>query len=605
MAYRSLRHKFLHLHEATDLRRTLRAAHIPIAADRYCTLMIAGTIVSLLCYLGIIAYLSTNQLEISFFSVVPDVASRVFLFLLMVPGVFFALYAYPSIVAAGRKTRIELDLPHAITYMQALSTTLTLYEVIRKVGEESNLFGEVSREFGMIVRDVEIFGDDLHTAMRSLISVTPSEKFGEFLNDLISLSDSGGSISTFLAARSDHFRENARMEMAMTLKTIEIMAEVYVTAFVAGPIALIIMLVSQDLAGTGTLTDLMPLLYVGLPGGAAVMIALLYLLIPGDSLTISRQEVKEFEYAAEATALADPSADDTFARRVRSKKSYLRALDVLRHPLRYYVADYTYSVFFGFVAAGTSAYLLLNGPYGDVFEPYRFEVSVSLVIIAFMLPVLVAYEGRRWYVSRVEAQIPEFLRGLSDMKDIGMTLQGAIHRISGAKMGVLTTELRVVSSDIKRGSSLNTALVRMEERIGLVSVKRVVSLVMRASQVTDNLREILMIAIGDFEHYLRMKKERFNTAFTYVMIVYLSFGIFLYTAYQLNGAFIVSFIGMGGASPDISGSLTDMFRISIILGTISGIMAGQFSTSSILAGFKHVVVFLLAAIWLFVYFIGV
>lgn len=605
MAYTSLRSRFLHLHEATALRRSLRAARIPVAADRYFTFVVAATIASSLCYLGIFAYLSMNDLEISFFSVLPDVASRLLLFLAMVPGVFFALYSYPSLVAAGRKTRIELDLPHAVTYMQALSTTLTLYEVIRKVCEESNLFGEVSREFGVIVRDVEIFGDDLHTAMRSLISVTPSEKFGEFLNDLISLSDSGGSVSAFLAARSDHFRENARMEMAMTLKTIEIMAEVYVTAFVAGPIALIIMLVSQNLAGTNTLTNLMPLLYVGLPAGAAVMIGLLYVLIPGDSLSISRQEVKEFEYAAEATALTDPSADNKFAKRIRSKKTYLRVFDIIRHPLRYYVADYAYSAFLSFVAAGTIAYLLLNGPYRTVFEPYQFEVSVSLIIIAFMLPLLVAYEGRRWYVSRIEAQMPEFLRGLSDMKDIGMTLQGAIHRISGAKMGVLTSELRVVSTDIRRGSSLNTALVRMEERIGLVSVKRVVSLVIRASQVTDNLREILMIAISDFEHYLKMKKERFNTTFTYVMIVYLSFGIFLYTAYQLNGAFIVSFVGLGGLTPDISGSLTDMFRISIILGTISGIMAGQFSANSILAGFKHSIIFLLVAIWLFVYYIGV
>ncbi|RXE56585.1 secretion system protein [Methanoculleus taiwanensis] len=602
--YGRLRHKFLHLHETTDLRRTLRAAHIPVAADRYCTFMILGTVLSLLGFIAINTYLSANRFEVTLFSVIPDLPARVILFMLMVPGLLFALYFYPSIVAAGRKTRIDFDLPHAVTYMQALSTTLTLYEVLRKVCEEAALFGEVSREFGTIVRDVEVFGDDLTTAMRSLIAITPSETFGDFLNDLISLSDSGGSVTAFLAARSDQFRENARQEMAMTLKTIEIMAEVYVTAFVAGPIALIIMLISQNLAGTGTLQYIMPLIYGGLPAGAIVMILLLYLLVPGDPLSISRQEVKEVEYGSEVSAAVDPSADTKFTKSIRSKKTYLRVLGVLRHPLRHYIADYTFSVAAGVLTTAILAYLFFIGPFQDFFGVYQMEATFCLLIIGFMIPVLVAYEGRRWYVSRVEAQIPGFLREVSDMKDIGMTLQGAIHRISRAKMGVLTSELCVVSFDIKRGSSLNTALVRMEERIGLVSVKRVISLVVRASQVTDNLREILTIAISDFEHYLKMKKERFNTTFTYVMIVYLSFGIFLYTAYELNGAFLSSFVALGGTSLNVSENLTDMFRISIILGTISGIMAGQFSANSILAGFKHAILFLLAAIWLFVYHIG-
>lgn len=605
MTYSALRNKFLHLHEYTPLRQSLRAARIPISADRYCTWMIILTITSALCYVGMMYYLYTNNLEISIASIIPDLLSKLILFVLMVPGVFTAIYTYPSIVAAGRKTKIDLDLPHAITYMQALSTTLTLYEVIRKVVEEENLFGEVSREFGVIVRDVELFGDDLHTAMKSLISITPSESFGEFLNDLISLSDSGGSVSAFLAARSEQFRENARIEMSMTLKTIEIMAEVYVTAFVAGPIALIIMLVAQNMAGTDSLSSLMPLLFFGLPAGAAVMIALLSILIPGDSLTISRQELRDFEYSHDIAQSQDKSADERFVKKIRSKKILMKILDVLRHPLRYYIADYTYSVCLGLLAAMATGYLLIGGNYADLFIPYHFEVTVSLLIISFMIPVLIAYEGRRLYISRIEAQIPEFLRGLCDMKDIGMTLQGAIHRISGSKMGVLSSELRVVSSDIRRGSSMNTALVRMEERIGLVSLKRIISLVLRASQVTDNIRETLMIATSDFEHYLKIKKERFNSTFTYVMIVYLSYGIFLYTAFQINGAFIASFLDLRGAVPDVSGNLIDMFRISIILGTISGIMAGQFSANSILAGFKHVIIFLVAAIWLFVFYIGV
>jgi flagellar protein FlaJ len=229
------------------------------------------------------------------------------------------------------------------------------------------------------------------------------------------------------------------------------------------------------------------------------------------------------------------------------------------------------------------------------------QVAICLIIIGFMAPVALAYEGRRWYVRNIEAHLPDFLRELSDMKDVGITLHESIQRISGAKLGVLSSELSLASRDIESGAYVNTALVRMEERIGLVSVKRAISLLVRASEITTNLRQIFIIAITDFEYYLKLKRERANTTIVYVMIIYLSFGIYLYTAYQLNVPFLSAFTGPGlQMTFDTRGNLTEMFNIGIILATFSGIMAGQFSSNSILAGFKHSIVLLVATLALFV-----
>jgi flagellar protein FlaJ len=46
-----------------------------------------------------------------------------------------------------------------------------------------------------------------------------------------------------------------------------------------------------------------------------------------------------------------------------------------------------------------------------------------------------------------------------------------------------------------------------------------------------------------------------------------------------------------------------MFRIGIVLALFSGLMAGQLSANSILAGFKHAILLLLGAIILFDYII--
>ncbi len=121
-----------------------------------------------------------------------------------------------------------------------------------------------------------------------------------------------------------------------------------------------------------------------------------------------------------------------------------------------------------------------------------------------------------------------------------------------------------------------------------------------ASEITDRLPDILTIAIGDLDHYLKMKLKRFNVSFVYLAIIYLSFGIYLYCSYQLNDAFVASFEEMD-VTFDITGNLQDMFRMGIIIGGFSGIMAGQLSANNILAGLKHTVAFLAASIVLFVY----
>jgi flagellar protein FlaJ len=323
--------------------------------------------------------------------------------------------------------------------------------------------------------------------------------------------------------------------------------------------------------------------------------------LPSERLDITRTVVTETEYAT-GVPLDDgmPGIPDRFARKMKSTRSRIHVQEVLRHPLRHYIADFRFGIGLGAALAAVMTFFFWNGTIAALVPKYPFEVFICFLCIAALTPVMVAFELRRRYIHRVEEQVPGFLRELADLKDIGMTLQGAIHLISGSKIGLLSSELRVVSDEVKWGSPVSSALVRMEERIGVLMIKRAISLIVRASEVTDYIRDILIIAIGDMEHYLKMKSDRFTTSFAYIMIIYLSFGIFLYTAYVLNVSFISSFEKLNTAI-DISGSVLDMFRIAIILGLFSGIMAGQLSAANIMAGFKHSILFLAATVVMFVY----
>ena len=589
----------------------LRSAHMGTVPENYLRTIRRDLAMTAAGILALYLFFSFSgfDLEILMFST-SGLLFWILLFLVLVPGQYAFRVYYPVLLAHGRRTRIELDLPYAISYMQALSTTMPPFDMIRKVYEESDMFGEVSREFGMIVRDVELFGDDLITAMRHLQHVTPSPALRDFLNDLGIVFDSGGDITAYLGAKTEFFREQAKRELELVLKTIEIMAEVYVSAFVAGPIALIIMIVAQGMTNASTMDWLLPMMYVVIPVGAVIMIWLLSVMLPPENLEITRKEIVEPLFASNLREVESEqgrgSTRETteFFRIIENRRQWHRILRRVKNPLRAYITNYDYGIIAGGMVAAVIALLFMAGWFDALFPHNVLEAVICLLIIGFMAPVALAYEGRRWYVRNVESHLPEFLRELADMKDIGLTLQESIRRISGAKLGLLSSELSVASRDIETGANVNSALVRMEERIGLVSVKRAISLLVRASEITTNLRQIFMIAITDFEYYLRLKSERANTTIVYVMIIYLSFGIYLYTAYQLNVPFLSSFQENSlNITMDLSGNITNMFHIGIILGAFSGIMAGQFSSNSILAGFKHSIVLLAAALVLFTFFI--
>ncbi len=586
-----------------ELAHSLLSAHIPIPASRYLQYGLIVTLLAGFLYIFSALLLSLFGIEANILPFLPYGVTALLGFIAAVGLLLLAICLYPLLLAQGRRTRIEMDLPHAVTYMQALSSTLTLYGIFRSVYEAGDLYGEVSKECGLIVRDVEVFGLDLLTAMRNVQEVTPSANFKELINDLGLVYRSGGNLTNFFNSKSETYRELARQEQESLLQILEMVAEVYVTAFVAGPIAIIIMLVAQNLAGQSQLSGIMPLMYLGLPLGAIALIFILYVLLPPDNLDVARREIRESEFGVEILDTdAGDKPDPTFLKNLESRKRWLRFLEVLRHPGIFFISDYTVGAVIG---TGLLVALFLGyrfGSFGSIFPSYTLEVFLCLAVIAAVVPVMIAYEMRRRYVMAIEKQLPEFLAEIADMRDIGMTLQGANFMISNTRMGVLSHEIKGAAEELRFGSSVSSALVRMEERIGLVSVKRAISLLVRASEVTDYIREILTIAINDLQHYIKMKAKRLNVSFVYLAVIYLSFGIYLYSAYQLNVAFISSFSAYDVAF-DISANVREMLHVGIILGFFSGIMAGQLSSNSILAGFKHVCLMLAATVILFVYII--
>lgn len=233
-------------------------------------------------------------------------------------------------------------------------------------------------------------------------------------------------------------------------------------------------IVAQGMTNSQEMEWILPMMYIIIPAGAIVMIWILSLMLPPETLEVTRKQVVEQDFGSgipgigAGTLPGDITKNQDFIRRIEAQKQRNYVLERLKNPLRTYITSYDYSLVGAMILAGIISGLWYIGWFETVFSHNPFEGFLCVAIIGFMVPIVIAYEGRRWYVRNVEAHLPEFLRELSDMKDIGITLQEAIHRISGAKLGVLSSELSVASRDIQSGVYVNSALVRMEERIGLV-----------------------------------------------------------------------------------------------------------------------------------------
>ncbi len=493
---------------------------------------------------------------------------------------YAAMVAYPFLRARARSARIDVKLPHAVTYMQAFCDVLPLYDVFLTVYREKELYGEVSEEFGFVVRDVELLGYDILTAMKRLASETPSQSLAEFLEGLVVAFESGESLKSYMATKIRHMRGIAARQSELNLKTLEILAEVYVVLFVALPIFLIVTIYAMNFAGKGVGWEYYAYLHLFLPLGSVAMIAVIDTLNVKEDLSVAR-------IVRRGSVFPRSIVSDTVRSRIRRKRRFRNPLKLFAEAVR---RDYYRSLV---LSCAAPVFLLYDG--------FRYpESRVAAAIVAFCIPLAIAFEYRAWLVRRVEKDIPNFLREILNLKDVGMPLHEVIRMIKESKIGVLGREIRLAHAGMEWGETVVDALLEIVNRIGTASVRRVITLLINASRATENVREVLIATIEDFEFGLKLKSDRFVSGFTYLFVVYLSFFIFLYTVYTLNTSFASSFSKLGGASVDVG----LVYRILLVLAVTSGIIAGQMEKGHVLHGLKHVCIFATSSLLLLEFAVG-
>lgn len=137
---------------------------------------------------------------------------------------------------------IDANLPHGLNYLLSLASAgLTPRDMWGSLAK-ADVFGPLAYEAGRIRRDLDVFGDDLLTALRNAQERSASKRFREFLQGAISAFQSGVDLQNYLRTKGAQYQRQAVEEQLKSFDAMGIMAEAFLVTVVAGPLFLVILL---------------------------------------------------------------------------------------------------------------------------------------------------------------------------------------------------------------------------------------------------------------------------------------------------------------------------------------------------------------------------
>lgn len=280
-----------------DLRQELMKTRLNISYDMYLSLAVLCSILMAIAGLiGAIIIVSTfGSIDItftrSFFTdifagvhqykgLVMEIITVLLIIAFFGGGTYIAFLNYPRLINSTRRRNIDIMLPYAVHYMSAMSGAGVIPVDIFTSLAKNKIYGEAAMEAAYVVRDIKVLGNDLVQGMKNVASTTPSYRLQEFLQGAITVVSSGGDLETFFKIKAEQFVVENRREQREFLDTLGLIAETYVTAFVAGPLFLIVMISIMSIMGGSSMMTLYLLVYMVIPVGSIVFIILIHSLTP-------------------------------------------------------------------------------------------------------------------------------------------------------------------------------------------------------------------------------------------------------------------------------------------------------------------------------------
>jgi flagellar protein FlaJ len=277
--------KYMLTHEfknKTKLEDDLSKSHILLRPQEYIAYSIFVSLIPVLPFIALAIFFFI--IGVWFISVICVVLT------ILVPFIVYQLIiSQPASVAKKRGKNIDNKISPAMNFISALASANVTPDIIFKELARRKEYGEVTNEAEWITRDTELLGKDILTAIKEGSKRSPSLKWTEFLQGVVTTSTSGGALKPYFIAKSDEYEKEFRLLMKKNMETLSLFAETFVTVGVAFPLFLIIIiaimaLINQSLASTSVLI-LYVIVFLMLP----VLIGMFAFFIHSTSAEVAKQ----------------------------------------------------------------------------------------------------------------------------------------------------------------------------------------------------------------------------------------------------------------------------------------------------------------------------
>jgi flagellar protein FlaJ len=220
------------------LETSLEKGMMPIPYEAYLSAMVIAGIIT-----GIVS-LVVSAVFVNMINLQPMELRIFFPFLAAAAGfeaAFGIMYKYPMVNVSTRNRRLAEEAPYFIGYMATLAASgLTLEGIFKAIAKEETK-EEFVKSARYIVRDLDILGMDIITALTNLVAKTPAGAFSELIEGMISTVQSGGNLKEFFTACAKVQMEEKKMLIQKMTSSLGIIAEIYTILLVVFPLMAVIM----------------------------------------------------------------------------------------------------------------------------------------------------------------------------------------------------------------------------------------------------------------------------------------------------------------------------------------------------------------------------
>ena len=207
------------------------------------------------------------------------------------------------------------------------------------------------------------------------------------------------------------------------------------------------------------------------------------------------------------------------------------------------------------------------------------------------------YEYARYRkINLMEERFPEFLRDLAESRKAGMTMAKAVEMAARGDYGYLTPEIKKMAVQISWGLPFSEALKRFGERLKTPLIQRTTTMVVKASEAGGKIADVIEAAARNVREIKILQAERRTEMKMYIMIMYISFFVFLAVVISLASMFLPKLLEASQTAASLvgggAGLSIDEYKFIYVCTALSqaigcGIVAGSLSEGKALAGLRH------------------